>query len=146
MERNFVCGGRRIKKNSSFFDWLPPTRSFDAIRELLLPPFQNVFKKALPCVTSNGYKKTRLNFGSQIHTFLSIILHLFYKRPSQFENASQEMCSITNTTVTSSIMNNNTIESPSTPTCQVTHYSFCPGCGVDVSQFSHDGSCPYLRR
>ncbi|KAG2224832.1 hypothetical protein INT45_008014 [Circinella minor] len=56
------------------------------------------------------------------------------------------MCSTTNTTVTSTIMNNNnTIESLSTPTCQATHYSFCPGCGVDVSQFSHEGSCPYLR-
>lgn len=23
------------------------------------------------------------------------------------------------------------------------YYCFCPGCGVDVSQYNHEGSCPY---
>ncbi|OBZ81382.1 hypothetical protein A0J61_10569 [Choanephora cucurbitarum] len=27
----------------------------------------------------------------------------------------------------------------------VNDYTFCPGCGVDVSQFTHDDSCPYDR-
>ncbi|KAI9495303.1 hypothetical protein BDB00DRAFT_241889 [Zychaea mexicana] len=32
------------------------------------------------------------------------------------------------------------------PVCQAFQYSFCPHCGVDVSQFSHEASCPILRR
>ncbi|EIE87656.1 hypothetical protein RO3G_12367 [Rhizopus delemar RA 99-880] len=23
---------------------------------------------------------------------------------------------------------------------------FCPGCGIDVSQFTHDDSCPYVNQ
>lgn len=25
----------------------------------------------------------------------------------------------------------------------INDYSFCPGCGIDLSQFNHDSSCPY---
>lgn len=31
------------------------------------------------------------------------------------------------------------------PVCWSDYYNFCPSCGVDVSQFSHEAHCPYAR-
>ncbi|KAI9022256.1 hypothetical protein CLU79DRAFT_751855 [Phycomyces nitens] len=33
-----------------------------------------------------------------------------------------------------------------TPLSFELYYSFCPKCGVDVSQFSHEDFCPCLRQ
>lgn len=27
----------------------------------------------------------------------------------------------------------------------INEYSFCPRCGVDISQYNHENSCPYNR-
>ncbi|KAI9270459.1 hypothetical protein BDA99DRAFT_501834 [Phascolomyces articulosus] len=50
------------------------------------------------------------------------------------------MCSTTTTTTTSLTMINN--HSSTESSLPVVHFNFCPHCGVDVSQFSHEASCP----